>query len=74
MERRVESLPVDALGEAFFEVEDGGPVPDKSVWAVVDLLSGSFAIAAPGTFYLDESPFPGSAFEVVQVTGQIYKP
>lgn len=64
VERRVESLPVDALGEAFFEIEEGGPVPEKSVWAVVDLPTGAFAVAAPGTFSLTESPFPGNAFEV----------
>jgi hypothetical protein len=64
VERRVESLPVDALGEASYEIEVGGPVPEKSVWAVVDLSSGAFAIAAPGSFFLDESPVPGNAFEV----------
>jgi hypothetical protein len=64
VERRVESLPVDALGEAFFELEEGARVPENSIWTVVDLSTGAFAISAPGSFFLDESPVPGNAFEV----------
>lgn len=54
---------VDALGEARFEPEDGA-VPLKSAWAIVDLASGAFAVAAPPGFPLERVPFPGRAFEV----------
>lgn len=67
VERRVEVVPVDPLGEAYYELgaeRAGGGVPRKSVWAVVDLSSGAYGIAAPGGFVLDESPFPGNGFQV----------
>lgn len=55
---------VDALGEARFALEEGGPVPLKSAWAVADVASGAFAVAAPPGFRLRQVPFPGRAFEV----------
>lgn len=62
--RRSGVVVVDALGEARFSLEDGGAVPLKSVWAIVDLESGAFAVAAPPGFRLRPLPFPGRAFEV----------
>ncbi len=53
----------DALGEARFDLDDP-PVPLKSVWAVIDLSTGAYAVAAPDGFHLHEIPFPGKAFEV----------
>lgn len=64
VERRVELVPVDPLGEAYHEVQDGSTVPRKSVWVVVDLSTGAYGIAAPEGFALDESPFPGNGFQV----------
>jgi hypothetical protein len=52
---------VDALGEARFEPETGA-VLLKSVWAVSDVTTGAFAIAAPPGFVLREIPFPGNGF------------
>ena len=52
---------VDALGEARFEPESG-EVLLKSVWAVADVATGAFAIAAPPGFVLREIPFPGKGF------------
>lgn len=57
----------DAQGEARFEVEselEGGGVPLKSVWAVVDLASGAYAVAAPEGFLLQPVPLSGQAFQV----------
>jgi hypothetical protein len=56
--RRQESVLVDALGEARFEPESGA-VQLKSVWAVVDVTSGGFAVSAPPEFPLEEVAFPG---------------
>jgi len=54
---------VDALGEVRFD-PDGGAVPLKSVWAVIDVASGAFAVGAPPEFPFEEVPFPGKGFEV----------
>lgn len=57
----------DAQGEARFDVEsgpEGGGVPLKSVWAVVDLATGAYAVAAPEGFDLRPVPLPGQAFQV----------
>jgi hypothetical protein len=57
----------DAQGEARFDVEselEGGGVPLKSVWAVVDLASGAYAVAAPDGFRLQPVPLVGQAFQV----------
>ncbi|HSL81913.1 MAG TPA: hypothetical protein VLF66_04005, partial [Thermoanaerobaculia bacterium] len=54
---------VDALGEARFEPAEG-TVLLKSVWAVVDLARGGFAVAGPPGFRLRQVPFPGRGFEV----------
>jgi hypothetical protein len=61
--RRSGVAVADALGEARFDLEDGD-VPLKSVWAVADVESGAFAVAAPAGFRLREIPFPGNAFQV----------
>lgn len=53
---------VDALGEARFEPEEGA-VLLKSVWAVVDVATGGFAVAGPPGFRLRQAPFPGRGFE-----------
>ena len=62
--RRAQIVLADPLGEARFDLEDGEPVPLKSVWAVVDLSSGAYAVAAPEGFHLTEIGFPGHGFEV----------
>lgn len=54
---------VDAQGEARFEPESG-EVLLKSVWAVAEVATGAFAIAAPPGFVLREIPFPGNGFAV----------
>jgi len=54
---------VDALGEARFEPREG-TVLLKSVWAVVDVASGAFAVGAPPGFRLREAPFLGRGFDV----------
>jgi len=56
---------VDSFGEARYspETDDGSP-PLKSVWAVVDLSSGAYAVGAPPGFVLQQVAFPGKAFEV----------
>ncbi|HSL83424.1 MAG TPA: hypothetical protein VLF66_11655 [Thermoanaerobaculia bacterium] len=61
--RRQGLAAVDALGQVRFE-PDGAAVPLKSVWAVVDVGSGAFAVGAPPEFALEEVPFPGQGFEV----------
>lgn len=61
---------VDPFGEARFAPEvEGGPgasegVPLKSVWAVVDLSTGAYAVGAPSGFFLRQVAFPGRGFEV----------
>ena len=61
--RRIGWEVADRLGEARYAPE-GGAVPLKSVWAVADVASGKFAVAAPAGFRLEEISFPGNAFEV----------
>ncbi len=60
--RRVGVVAADALGEARLEPDPPG-VPLKSVWAVVDLATGRYGVAAPAGFSLREVPFPGKALE-----------
>ena len=62
--RRAQIVLADSLGEARFDLEDGQPVPLKSVWTVVDLSSGAYGVAAPEGFHLTEIGFPGQGFEV----------
>lgn len=52
-------LDDDADGTVSFAVESG--VPQLSVWAVVDLASGRFAVAAPDGTPLREIDFPGNS-------------
>jgi hypothetical protein len=40
-------VEADESGAARFELPDDQVVPDRSVWAVVDLATGSWAVAAP---------------------------
>lgn len=61
--RRGGVVLADALGEARFELSEGEPVPLKSVWGIVDMASGHFAVAAPEGFRLRQIPFPGDALE-----------
>jgi hypothetical protein len=56
--RQIEAV-ADAKGGSSFELEKG--VPALSVWAVVDLTTGAFDLAAPGSDGLREIPFPGDA-------------
>jgi len=56
VERIDEVVAADALGEALVEL--GRPVPERSVWAAVDLTSGEIALAAPAAFELREVSFP----------------
>lgn len=59
----------DDLGETRFLVDER-TVPLKSVWAVVDIASGAYAVAAPEGFWLREIPFPGRGF-AVGASGQV---
>lgn len=52
-------LDEDADGAVSFAVEPG--VPQLSVWAVVDLASGDYALAAPEGTPLREIDFPGNS-------------
>ncbi len=45
----------DAGGLASLAFED--EVPARSIWAVVDISTGAFSVAAPDTFPLQEEPF-----------------
>jgi hypothetical protein len=66
--RRQAEATADASGVATFTLEK--LVPPLSVWAVVDLTTGAFDLAAPGDGSLREAPFPSEALKV-DVKGDI---
>lgn len=55
--RHEEAVVADAAGAVTVELPS--PVPERSVWAVVDLESGELALTAPEGFELREVAFPG---------------
>lgn len=57
---RRESTLADAEGTVSVRFEE--EVPTRSVWAVIDLTSGEFALASPSSYGLLEQPFKPDAF------------
>jgi hypothetical protein len=57
---RRERIDTDAgKGSVVFDL--GGTVPHASIWAVVDLTTGAYAVASPGRASPPEVPFPSAA-------------
>lgn len=69
VERYLGAEIVDAQGEARLALEEA--LAPKAAWAVVDLETGAFRLAAPEGFELVVLPFPGEGFEAGAVAGRV---
>lgn len=61
LEAHREVVAADGAGEAVLELADG--VPRRSVWAVVDLASGDYALGTPEDYPLRQASLAPEAFD-----------